>query len=42
MNEDLKLPNTHSNAGIDHVNVMEFLNLKRVNPINSDPKEKHP
>ena len=33
MPEELKLPGTHKDAGIDHVNVKEFLHLKRAAPV---------
>mmetsp|Transcript_434 Transcript_434/g.1220 ORF Transcript_434/g.1220 Transcript_434/m.1220 type:complete len:142 (-) Transcript_434:72-497(-) len=33
MPEELKLPGTHQDAGIDHVNVKEFLHLKRAAPV---------
>jgi hypothetical protein len=34
--EDLNLPQTHADAGIDHVEVMDFLNLKRATPIHAE------
>eukprot|EP00560_Eucampia_antarctica_P008208 CAMPEP_0197826154 /NCGR_PEP_ID=MMETSP1437-20131217/3146_1 /TAXON_ID=49252 ORGANISM="Eucampia antarctica, Strain CCMP1452" /NCGR_SAMPLE_ID=MMETSP1437 /ASSEMBLY_ACC=CAM_ASM_001096 /LENGTH=128 /DNA_ID=CAMNT_0043426465 /DNA_START=56 /DNA_END=442 /DNA_ORIENTATION=- len=42
MHDDLKLPNTHTDAGIDHVDVMSFLNLKRAIPLQSSDREKNP
>uniref|UniRef100_A0A6S9HVP7 Uncharacterized protein n=1 Tax=Ditylum brightwellii TaxID=49249 RepID=A0A6S9HVP7_9STRA len=44
MPEDLNLPGTHTDAGIDHVDVMGFLNLKRAKPLekklSAEEKEK--
>uniref|UniRef100_A0A7S2MC95 Uncharacterized protein n=1 Tax=Helicotheca tamesis TaxID=374047 RepID=A0A7S2MC95_9STRA len=39
MPEDLKLPGAHDDAGIDHVDVMGFLNLKRAKPIGKESEE---
>jgi hypothetical protein len=32
--EDLNMPGSHQNAGVDQVDVMEFLNLKRAEGVN--------
>ena len=35
MPEDLKAPETRPEAGIDHVDVMDMLGLKRAKPVDS-------
>jgi len=38
--EDLKAPGTRDEAGIDHVDVMNFLDLKRAKPIHAEQEKK--
>mmetsp|Transcript_8056 Transcript_8056/g.17400 ORF Transcript_8056/g.17400 Transcript_8056/m.17400 type:complete len:131 (+) Transcript_8056:154-546(+) len=38
--EDLKAPGTRDEAGIDHVDVMNFLDLKRAKPIHAEQERK--
>jgi hypothetical protein len=39
MPEDLKLPETRPEAGVDHVDVMAALGLKRAAPIEAKKKD---
>ncbi len=36
MPEDLNIPETRPEAGVDHVDVMGFLGLKRAKPLSSN------